>query len=105
MSYMNYNNNHKVGKVIKAILEGDVSGLGVGVLQPNIPATPDTNPTPEPIPDNSNFQLNDLEMEQQITGPEDPIKRFIDKLVDTKNKVLDNNSKMEIQKTINNVKL
>lgn len=119
-------NNKKITMVVKALLEGDVSGLGQGVLQPNIPADPDVNPTQEPAQSNQqvinntesaqnpninqdNQQLpqmqagEDLQLEQQIKGPEDPIKKFIDKLIDTKNKVYEQNSKSEIQKTISNI--
>ena len=109
---------------MKALLEGDVSGLGVGVLQPNIPADPDVSPQQEPAQNNQqvinntqsaqNPNINqdnqqipqageDLQIEQQIKGPEDPIKKFIDKLIDTKNKVYEQNSKGEIQKVISNI--
>ena len=104
MSNMSVN----VTKTIKWLLESmDVSDEGPGVIQPNIPASPGTPPTQEPLQSNQEVIQNtpsaqnpDIEMDNQIKGPEDPVKRFIDKLVDTKNKIYSDESKFEIQKLI-----
>lgn len=109
--------NKRVTIVMRALIEGDVSGLGQGVLQPNIPTDTDISPEQETQQSNSQVINNtpsaqnpqppiqageDLQIERQIIGQEDPIKKFIDKLVDTKNKLYDINSKSEIQKTVSN---
>lgn len=55
------------------------------------------------------FQAPDIDQVAQITaiddepirGPEDPIKSFIDKLIDTKNKVLRVRSQEEINNVVN----
>lgn len=55
------------------------------------------------------FQVPNLNQVAQITaindepirGPEDPIKSFIDKLIDTKNKVLRVRSQEEINNVVN----
>lgn len=55
------------------------------------------------------FQAPDLDQVAQVTaiddepirGPEDPIKSFIDKLIDTKNKVLRVRSQEEINNVVN----
>ena len=55
------------------------------------------------------FQAPDLDQIAQVTaiddepirGPEDPIKSFIDKLIDTKNKVLRVRSQEEINNVVN----
>ena len=55
------------------------------------------------------FQAPDLDQIAQVTaiddepirGPEDPIKSFIDKLIDTKNKVLRDRSQEEINNVVN----
>lgn len=55
------------------------------------------------------FQAPNLDQVAQITaiddepirGPEDPIKSFIDKLIDTKNKVLRVRSQEEIDNVVN----
>lgn len=120
-NYRNYSNvipgnpkNKRVTHVMRALLEGDMSSLGVGAQAPNIPADNEQSPTQEPAQTNDQVIANtpaavqplqtgeDLALDQQIKGPEDPVKRFIDKLVDTKNKLFDANSKYEIQRSLKN---
>lgn len=55
------------------------------------------------------FQVPDIDQVAQVTaiddepirGPEDPIKSFIDKLIDTKNKILRVRSQEEINNVVN----
>ena len=92
--------SQKLPNTIKWLLEStDGSGAtGMGVIPPNIPTSgPGENQVEqEPLPD-IHAIVSELEIDRQIQGNEDPIKRFIDKLVDTKNKLFTDGSNREIE--------
>lgn len=72
--------------VLKWLLEtsGQAYGtVGTNEVQPQVPEDAKT-------------------IDEMVRGPEDPIRTFIDKLTDVKNKELGETSKQEIQKLINN---
>lgn len=69
--------------VLKWLLETAGQAYGTGEVQPDAPQDVKT-------------------IDQMVRGPEDPIRSFIDKFTDAKNKELGETSKQEIQKLINN---
>ena len=69
--------------VLKWLLETSGQAYGTDEVQPQFPEDAKT-------------------IDEMVRGPEDPIRTFIDKLTDVKNKELGETSKQEIQKLINN---
>ena len=84
--------DRNISKVIKVLLE-DISPQ-------MFPQQNQTQNPSGPQPQNDIIQVN--QMDDTLRGGENPIKGLIDKIVDDKNGILQNQSNMEIQKLINN---
>lgn len=79
-------NINNIPRIIRALIEGDLN---------QVEAQVDVS--------NQNDE-NVLATEQQLKNQNDPVKDYIDKLVDTKNKIFTSISNNEIEKVVNQSK-